>query len=363
MTGRILVVESDAAGLRAALVVGNRLEALEIDRVDRPTRVGEVTIAKASQAIHGLGMLVKLGQGPELLLERGRDKVQPAAGDRLTVQIARDPRGEKLGVARREIALAGPALVHLPFETGIMSSRRLRIGDERLQSFQARLAGYPGGWVLRRRAGHVTEEDFDAECKALAGEGESLRPPMPGLPAPDAFRRLAADYGGPSLDAIQVAGAEAERSVMSWCAAFAPSLLDRIERHAAPPGLFDQHDLDSAIGMLSEPRVPLAGGGSLMIERTEALTAIDVNSGRESSVLAVNLTAASEISRQLRLRHIGGIIVVDFISMNRPRDRDNVTAALAAAMADDAAQTHILPMSPLGLIEMTRERRGPELEL
>ena len=98
-----------------------------------------------------------------------------------------------------------------------------------------------------------------------------------------------------------------------------------------------------------------------MIEATEALTAIDVNAGGEPNLLAANLGAAVEIARQLRLRHVGGLIVVDFISLSRPADRKRTLDAFLTALANDPAQTYVLPMSSLGLVEMSRERRGPEL--
>ena len=178
------------------------------------------------------------------------------------------------------------------------------------------------------------------------------------VPAPDALRRLAGDV--PAPDRILAAGLAAQRAAERWCHDFAPSLATRIEPTAA--GLFDLYDLDDAVAALSEAPVALASGGSLVIEHTEALTAIDVNAGSEPNALTVNLAAATEIARQLRLRHIGGIIVVDFISMARVRDRDRLMEAFRGAVANDPAQTYIVPMSPLGLVEMTRERRGPGLE-
>jgi ribonuclease E/ribonuclease G len=197
--------------------------------------------------------------------------------------------------------------------------------------------------------------DLTAEIASLAVEGQGTQ-----IAPPDAFRRLAMDYAAKAPDRILAAGLAAQRAAERWCRAFAPSLEERIE--SVPAGLFDLHDLDEAIAALSEPRVVLRDGASLAIEPTEALTAIDVNAGPESNTLSVNLTAAQEIARQLRLRHIGGIVVIDFISMSRERDRDQVMEALKAAVADDPSQTYIVPMSPLGLVEMTRERRGPGLE-
>jgi ribonuclease G len=217
------------------------------------------------------------------------------------------------------------------------------------------VAGKPGGWIFRRSAAQIDMADFAAEIDTLAIEGRGAA-----ITAPDAFRRLATDYGAEPPDRILTAGLAARRTAERWCRTFAPSLEAQIE--PAEAGLFDLHDLDEAISALAEPRVALPGGASLVIEPTEALTVIDVNAGPEANALSVNLTAAGEIGRQLRLRHIGGIVVIDFISMTRPRDRDRIVDALKVAVADDPAQTYIVPMSALGLVEMTRERRGPGLE-
>lgn len=356
MSERLFLVESDRAGLRAALVVDRRLEAVEIDRGAHPARVGSVTPAKVIRTIQGIGTTIKLPDGAEMLLDGGKGGF--ASGDGLTVQITRGARGEKLSIASRAVALTGRGVVHLPFDSGIKVSRRLEIDGETRAALEALVAGRPGGWIFRRSGGQIDPEDFIAEIATLATEGQAASAPEPNLAAPDAFRRLATDC--PIPDRILAAGLVAQRAVERWCRGFAPRLAARIE--AVSAGLFDLHDLDEAIAALADRRVPLAGGASLVIEPTEALTVIDVNAGAESNLLVANLAAATEIGRQLRLRHIGGIVVIDFISMPRPRDKDRVMESLKAAVADDPSQTYIVPMSPLGLVEMTRERRGPGLE-
>jgi ribonuclease E/ribonuclease G len=411
MSGRLFVVESSPKGLRAAMLVDGRLYAVEIDRTDRPSLVGAVVEAKVVRAIPGLGTILAMADGTELLLER--EKTAPVSGQIVTVQVTKAARGEKLATAKRDIALTGRALIHLPlnlapspqrpkvancvtqtaafggggegrgegvFEQAISRkgalpnvpqpphpvplpagarekenraqavkfSRRLIINEAQRAVLLSHFAGQPGGWIVRRTAGLADPADLAAEIANL-----------PYQSAPNAFARLAGDNSLPPPDRILVDGLAAKRTAERWCAAFAPSLLSRIESGAA---VFDHYDLDSAIEALADARINLPGGGSLIIEPTEALTVIDVNSGSDSNILNANLEAISEIARQLRLRHIGGIVVIDFISMAKPRDRDRVMAALDAALADDPAQTHILPMSAFGLVEMTRERRGPGLE-
>jgi ribonuclease E/ribonuclease G len=353
MAERLLVVESDQDGLRAALIENRRLQAIEVDRAGRPTKVGSVTRAKIVRTVQGVGTFVRLADGTELLLDRGGPAL--TAGEDIAVQITRTARGDKLGGASRSISLTGRGVIHLPGGSGAKLSKRLDTASAKRATLEALVAGKAGGWIFRRTATNVGVADLTAEIATLAIEGHRTE-----IAPPDAFRRLAVDYGVGAPDRILAAGLAAQRAVERWCRAFAPSLEERIE--SVPAGLFDLHDLDEAIAALSERRVALPDGGSIAIEPTEALTAIDVNAGPESNALSVNLAAAKEIARQLRLRHIGGIVVIDFISMSRERDRDQVMAALKGAVADDPSQTYIVPMSPLGLVEMTRERRGPGLE-
>jgi ribonuclease E/ribonuclease G len=354
MGERLFLVESDRSGLRAALVEGRRLQAVEIDPPGRANPVGAVLSAKISRLVQGLGTIVIAPDKSEMLLENGRTKDRRVSGETIQLQITRQARGTKLGTASRSISLAGRGAVHLPLESGVSISRRLEIDCDRRAVLEALVAAKPGGWIFRRSIADIAPEDLLVEIASLAAEGQAL--PASG---PDAFRRLANDYAMPGR--ILAAGLAAQRTVERWCAAFAPSLAGRVEQ--VPAGLFDLYDLDSAIAELAESRVALSGGGSLVIEPTEAMTVIDVNAGTESNIVSANLAAAAEIARQLRLRHIGGIVVIDFISMTKPRDRERTMDALTAAVADDPAQTYIVPMSPLGLVEMTRERRGPGLEL
>ena len=354
MSDRLFLVESDATGLRAALVEDRRLQAIEIDGTRHPTRVGSVAAATVLRTVQGLGTIVKLADGTELLLDRGGPT--PKAGDEIAVQLTHPPRGDKLGTATRAIACTGRGVVHLPLDLGIKFSRRLEIDEARRGMLEPLVAGKPGAWIFRCGAGHIDEADFAAEIATLAAEGQGAE-----IAAPDAFRRLATDWAAEPPDRILTAGLAARRTVERWCRAFAPSVEARMEPVDA--GLFDLYDVDEAVSALGEPRVMLPGGASLVIEPTEALTVIDVNAGPAANALSVNLTAAAEIGRQLRLRHIGGIVVIDFISGTQPRERERIVEALKSAVADDPSQTYILPMSALGLVEMTRESRGPGLEL
>lgn len=150
-------------------------------------------------------------------------------------------------------------------------------------------------------------------------------------------------------------------TLRDWCGHHAPDLLPRLGGHTDTQRLFDLRDLDTAITDLLDVRVPLPLGGSLVIERTEALTVVDVNAGERGNPLDANLDAAAEIARQLRLRNVGGIVVVDFVNMRSRGDAERVLAALSQAVESDPVQTQVYGMSKLGLVELTRARRGTPL--
>jgi ribonuclease E/ribonuclease G len=356
MSERLFLVESDAKGLRAALVENRRLQAIEIDRGPHTRQVGSVQPARVVRAARGLGTFIRLDDGREFLLDSEINKTNQS----LVVQIRRLPRGGKLGTASQSVSLAGHGVIHLPFDSGTHFSRRLTADRSRQMELTAAVVDRSGGWIFRQTAALVPGEDLAAEIAALAADGAAARSGVT-IEGPDAFRRLASDYGAPVPDRVLTAGMAAKKAVEAWCDRFAPGLKARVV--AAEPGLFDHYDLDEAIAGLAKSRAPLAGGGWLSIEPTEALVVVDVNSGHEKNILSANLEAVDEIARQLKLRHLGGLIAIDFISMNRPADRARVVAALKSAMANDPARVHILPMSAFGLVEMTRERRGPGLEL
>jgi ribonuclease G len=162
--------------------------------------------------------------------------------------------------------------------------------------------------------------------------------------------------------------AEFER-MLEFTRSFMPEFAGRIELHQAPRPIFDLHGVEEEIGRALEARVPLKSGGYIVIQQTEAMTTVDVNTGGyvghrnlEETIFRTNLEAAVTIARQLRIRNLGGIIVLDFIDMQDPDHRQALLDALQAALAADRAQTHIASVSPLGLIEMTRKRTRESLE-
>lgn len=386
-----LLIDRQGPLLRAALVRDGVLVDLQLDRAGRPSRLGAVYRAPVVRLATAMNVaFVDLGGSPHALLAASdirpqRRKGEARIGQLLTagrdvlVQVKADAHGAKGPVVTMDATLPGRFLVHVPFRAGITASRRLgatRAGLLARVTTILDAAGWPrDGWIVRSGAEAADDATLAAEATSLAGTWRALSAdPAPGLklPAPDAVRRAITEQGGRGIDRILAADPADAAALTIWARDAAPDLAGRIA--AAPEGcrLFDRHDLDRVIAGLGERVVPLPDGGSLVIDRTEALHVIDVNGGERGDPMAVNLQAAREIARQIRLRNLGGIVIVDFISI-RARghggahgvghggDRERLLAALTGSVADDPAGTQVYGMSALGLVEMTRTRRGPAL--
>ncbi|MDE1146118.1 MAG: ribonuclease E/G [Azospirillaceae bacterium] len=392
---------------RAAVVTDGVLTDLYIDRLDRPALAGAVIRGRVARIVAGMNAaFIDIGTGRPGLLpaadvrvpqkgKGGEAKGRPAgriegpigaalkAGQTVLVQVKADPVGAKGALLSMDIALPGRFLVHTPLAAGIHVSKRLGLGADAAAE-RARLTtvvrdavpsgnGWPGGWIVRAAASGVPADRLALEAEALALDWRQVMkagdgPPAVLLPAPHAAVRALLEQTGQPVGAIRVddraePGQDLYADLRRWADDRAPDLLPQLARAATGLPLFDGGDLDGAIARLTRPRVPLPGanGGSLVIERTEALTVIDVNGGERGDPLAVNLAAVPEIARQLRLRNVGGVVVVDLITLSRPSDRERLILALTGAVADDPGNTQVYGMSRLGLVELTRQRRGPSL--
>jgi len=374
---------------RAAVLDGGELTDLCIDRDDRPALMGAVLLGRVARLASGLNAaFVEIGQPQPGLLNaadvrplppRGRGELKIGqllrTGDAVLVQVKADPHRDKGALLTMDVSLPGRFLVHLPLDSGLHLSRRMGRGPEkaRIQALlrQAVSAGGPGqggGWIVRAEAACAPPELLLAEAEALAGRAADMARARQGaaaparlLPPPDPVARAIIELGGAGFGAVRVEGADLLVAVKGWCRRHAPDLLDRITPHVGAHPLFATADLDGAIAALLDRRVPLSQGGSLVIEPTEALTVVDVNGGERGNALSTNLEACGEIARQLRLRNVGGIVVVDFLNLARADEREQLIQRLSHAVSDDPAGTHVYGMSKLGLVELTRARRGPPL--
>ncbi len=297
-------------------------------------------------------------------------------GDAILVQVARDALRDKGARLTTSVSLPGRTLIYVPHGTGVALSRRIRAEAERerLSDALEGLLGDGEGAIVRTNAEGAGAEELSRELDALRQvwrtilrDADEAAPPAIVHADLGAVGRAVRDLA-PSLDTtVLVDDAAALADARAYAGAIAPALADRMSLHTGRGALFDRHDLEDQVGEVLEPSAPLPGGGRIVIETTAALTAIDVDSGErnrghpEEAALRTNLEAAEEVGRQLRLRGIGGAIVVDFIRMRRRENADRVAEALRDAFRDDPTPTDVGALSRFGLLEMTRRRSGPAL--
>lgn len=400
-----LLVDRDGPLTRAAVLTDGRLTDLHIDHAGRPSLLGAIVLGRVERIATGLnGAFVDLGNGLSGLLPAADvrrailDDVSPQprpnrpgaklapigallrTGQPVLVQVKADATGAKGPSLTMDITLPGRFLVHAPLGRDIAVSKRLGSGPERAAlARRIEQLATGAGWIVRAGAAQVSDELLAAESEALHLQWRAIRDDAragsaPRLlhPGPDAPTRALIEQGAatpaailvddpPPAGGLKVGDGPLLSALRDWCGQHAPDLLPRLDGQTDAQRLFDLRDLDSAIAGLLDVRVPLPPGGSLVIERTEALTVVDVNAGERGNPLDVNLDAAAEIARQLRLRNVGGIVVVDFVNMRSRGDAERVLAALSQAVESDPVQTQVYGMSKLGLVELTRARRGTPL--
>jgi len=300
-------------------------------------------------------------------------------GEDIVVQVVKDPIGDKGARLSANVTLPGRLLVLVPNQPCIALSRRIDDAAERerlsalctqmVDEAQASLA--PGaGYIVRSAAVGAELADLREDAERLAEawlpvteRRKSLRAPATLHHDLDPVERTMRDEVDAATSRVIVDDREALAAARAYCRRAIPGAEERLELFEGPGLIFDLYDLEEEIERLSSPRVPLASGGWITIEATEALTAIDVNSGSfieatglEETSLRVNLEAADEIGRQLRLRGIGGLIVIDFIHVSEPSNVEAILDALCASLARDRTPAQISPMSEFGLVEITRKR-------
>ncbi len=293
-------------------------------------------------------------------------------GQEVLVQVLRGPAANKGARLTTHISLAGHYLVYMPTLSQLGVSRRIPDEPERLRIKALLEELRPGeGGLIARTASRGQNQDKLARERDLLIRGwqrilgKKAAAPCPGLlhQELEAARRVVRELFAPEVDRVLVDDPGAFERIADYLESLNPLDKYRVELHAGPEPLFSHFGLEIDWGKLLAPRVWLKSGGYLLIDPTEALTAIDVNTGRfvgrnhlEETILKTNLEAAKEIARQLRLRNIGGLIVIDFIDQEKAANRDLIYQTFCEALSRDRAKTTALPISPLGLVEMTRQR-------
>ena len=300
-------------------------------------------------------------------------------GQSLPVQVTKEPIGSKGCRVTAQISLPGRFLVYMPYASKVGVSRKIESREQRAklrEMVSKLLPDDSGGVIVRTVAEGVTEEHFRREIDSLLALWKKInrkksfvrRAPALLQRETSLTRGIIRDLFSAKVDALHVDMKELYNEIEQYLQQIDPELMSRVHLYTEPTPLFDKFDIESEIRDLFKARVELPTGGSLVIQPTEALISIDVNTGRytgkkdpEKTILRTNIEAAREIARQIRLRDIGGIIVCDFIDMETRTNRDKVLQELRTHLGRDRARTKALAVSELGLVEMTRQRVRPSL--
>jgi len=303
---------------------------------------------------------------------------QLSRDEEILVQVAKDPLGTKGARVTSHISLPGRYMVFMPGTKHIGISRRIEGEEERkrLKEIAESLLTKDGGFILRTASEGQSKREIHRDLRFLNILWRRIQKKAEKAPAPslihqdlDLITRAIRDFFTADTEQVVIDSAKDHRRIIDFVRQFMPRLKSKIVLYSEAEPLFDRYAIEEKIAKALDRRVWLRSGGYIIIERTEALTAIDVNTGRfvgkrsqEETIVRTNLEAAQEVVRQLRLRNVGGIIIIDFIDMEKESNRKKVYDALKEALKRDKARTNILKISELGLVEMTRQRTRESLE-
>jgi ribonuclease G len=306
----------------------------------------------------------------EGLLKEGQD---------IMVQVSKEPMGTKGARLTSHITLPGRHLVYMPTMDHIGISRRIENERERarLKKIMQELTPPGEGFIVRTVSEKSPKEKLKSEMEFLTKLWRNIQEKRDKSSAPSILHReltitlkAVRDLFTKEIDRLVIDSREEYRSVMEFIETFAPSLRYSVELYEGREPIFDAYGIEMDINRALERKIWLKSGGYIVIDSTEALTVIDVNTGSyvgkrnlEETIVKTNLEAVKEIAYQIRLRNIGGLIVIDFIDMNKEADKDKVFYALKEALEKDKVKTTVLKMSELGLIEMTRKRTKEDINL
>jgi ribonuclease G len=303
------------------------------------------------------------------------------AGQEIIVQIAKEPLGKKGARITSHVALPGRFLVYMPTVDHIGVSRRIGSAEDRsrLRRLVSEAKGtFPGGFIVRTAAGGATEEEIRADVEFLGQTWDKIRNGSEQRHAPallhrdlNLVERILRDYLSQDYAAIWIDNEEEYGKVVEFVNRFQPRLVNRVKLYTKETPIFEEFGIQQELDKALRPKVWLKSGGYIVINHTEALVAIDVNTGKyvgkgstrlEDTIVKTNVEAVKEVVRQIRLRDLGGIIVVDFIDMEERRNRDRVMAALDQALHSDRAPSKVIPFNEFGLVNITRKRTKQALE-
>jgi ribonuclease G len=421
--GKRIVVNAGVTETRLAVQDGNLLTELYVERADRRSIVGNIYKGVVTNVLPGMqAAFVDIGLTKDAFLYAGdytanlgqaeqapdapdaeeesadvdvgdaeaepeteprREAVGPIEemlrkGQEVLVQVSKEPLGTKGARVTSFVSIPGRYIVYMPQARHVGVSRRIHDDAERdrLRAIVKGLPPPPGGFIVRTVAEGKGDEELVADIQFLSRLWGQVQARFEAAKAPsllheemDVTFRVVRDLFSPEVEEFLVDSEAAYEKCLHFATSLVPQLAPRVKRWDKEGPIFEVTGIERDIDKALRRRVWLKSGGYIVIDHTEALVAIDVNTGKyvgkrdfEETVLKINLEAVTEVVRQIRLRDLGGIIIIDFIDMERPEHRDQVFKALKRVLADDKARTNVLEISELGLVEMTRKRVRQSLQ-
>jgi ribonuclease G len=358
-------------GMQAAFVEIGRERAAFLHSSDIVLDMGEYAEMLTEEDLNGgdgFPVMTASGHAIEDLLKEGQE---------ILVQVTKEPLGTKGARVTAYITLPGRLLVLMPNMVKVGVSRRIQEPDERdrLREIVSGLKPNGVGFIVRTAAEGVPEEEIRQDMDFLVRLWETIKRRRPRSRAPsllyaelDLTFRILRDLYNTDIDAVHVDSKEEFKKLSDFTKRFIPSMRDALVLYEGEEPVFEHFGVEMEINRALGKKIWLKSGGYIIIDQTEALTAIDVNTGRfvgrrnlEETIVKTNMEAVQEIVYQLRLRNIGGLIIIDFIDMEKFSNRKKVFAALEEMLKGDRARTTILQISELGLVEMTRKRTRENL--
>ncbi|GIH90310.1 hypothetical protein Psi01_09400 [Planobispora siamensis] len=389
---RMMVVRRTGGRTQIAVLEDDILVEHYVDREASQSYVGNVYLGKVQNVLPSMeAAFVDIGKGRNAVLYAGEVNFDTAglegqpkrieaalkSGQSVLVQVTKDPMGHKGARLTSQISLPGRYLVYVPDGSMTGISRKLPDKERtRLKSILKKVMPENAGVIVRTAAEGASEEELGRDVARLSAQWDNIRRKAKSASAPELLSsepdltvRVVRDVFNEDFTSLVVQGDEAWETVDEYVRYVAPHLADRLAKWEEEGDVFSAYRIDEQISKAMERKVWLPSGGSLVIDRTEAMTVVDVNTGKftgqggnlEETVTRNNLEAAEEIVRQLRLRDIGGIIVIDFIDMVLESNRDLVLRRLLECLARDRTKHQVAEVTSLGLVQMTRKRVGQGL--
>lgn len=393
-----LLINVTPSESRVALIDNGILQEIHIERHTKLGLVGNIYRGKVSRVLPGMqAAFVDIGFDKAAFLHASDivihnevvDDVNPnhitkkdirelvRDGQDIVVQVVKEPIGTKGARLTTDITIPSRYLVFMPSVTHVGVSQRIEDADERerLKDIVSKFCDENGGFILRTAAEGVNEHELEADAEFLKRLWDIIQTRMKTKANNVLFedlplaRRVLRDFTGTEIEKIRIDSKLSFNELVEFTQEYVPELHDKLEYYKGERPIFDLYDVENEAQRALKRRVDLKSGGYLIIDQTEAMTTIDINTGAfvghrnlEETIFNTNVEATQAIARQLRLRNLGGMILIDFIDMTEPDHQRRVLQSLTHACSFDRAKTNIHGFTALGLIEMTRKRTRESLE-